>query len=68
MEGEFLLDALLERLTLFEGERVGLGNNGNNIDDIGQLLQNNDIDRLEAMRGQMGQSKGARREAKEWAG
>lgn len=51
MEGELLLDALLERLTLFEGERVGLGNNGNNVDDIGQLLQNNDIDGLEAMRG-----------------
>lgn len=52
MEGKLLLDALLERLTLFEGEGVGLGNNGNNVDDIGQLLQDNDIDGLEAMRGQ----------------
>jgi hypothetical protein len=52
VEGELLLDALLERLTLLEGERVGLGNNGNNVDDIGQLLQNNDIDGLETMRGQ----------------
>jgi hypothetical protein len=49
VEGELLLDALLERLALFEGEGVGLGNNGNNVDDIGQLLQNNDIDGLKTM-------------------
>lgn len=48
VEGEFLLDALLKGLALFEGEGVGLGNNGNNVDDIGQLLQNNDINGLEA--------------------
>lgn len=47
MERELLLDALLERLTLFESERIGLGNNGNDVDNIGQLFQNDDIDRLE---------------------
>lgn len=61
VEGELLLDALLEGLTLFEGEGVGLGNNGNNVDDIGQLLQNNDIDGLEAIRGQWISPKGLRR-------
>lgn len=48
MEAELLLDALLERQALFEGEGVGLGNYGNHIDDVGKLLQNNDIDGLEA--------------------
>lgn len=48
MEAELLLDALLERQALFEGEGVGLGNDWNHIDDIGKLLQNNDIDGLEA--------------------
>jgi len=48
VEGELLLDALLKRLALFKSEGVGLGNNGNNVDDIRQLLQNDDIDGLEA--------------------
>lgn len=49
VERELLLDPLLESLTLFEGERVGLGDDGDDIDDVGQLLQNNDIDGLEAV-------------------
>lgn len=48
MEGEFLLDSLLERLALLEGKRVGLGNHGNDIDDVGQLLQHNNVNGLEA--------------------
>jgi hypothetical protein len=47
VESELLLDTLLESLALFEGERVGLGDDGNDINDVGQLLQDNDIDRLE---------------------
>lgn len=47
VESELLLDALLESLALFESERVGLGDDGHDIDDVGQLLQDNDIDGLE---------------------
>jgi hypothetical protein len=47
VEGELLLDALLESQALFEGEGIGLGDDGDDIDDIGQLLQDNDIDGLE---------------------
>lgn len=47
VESELLLDTLLESLALFESERVGLGDDGNDINDVGQLLQDNDIDRLE---------------------
>lgn len=49
VEGELLLDALLELLALLEGERVGLGDDGNNVDDIGQLLQNDNVDGLEGV-------------------
>jgi hypothetical protein len=47
VEGELLLNALLESLALFEGEGIGLGDNGDDVDDIRQLLQDNDIDGLE---------------------
>ena len=47
MEGKLLLDALLELLALLECQAVGLGNDGDNVDDIGKLLQDNDINRLE---------------------
>lgn len=49
VEGKLFLDALLECLLLLEGERVGLGNDGNNIDDVGQLLEDDNIDRLEGV-------------------
>ena len=48
MESELLLDALLERQALFEGEGVGLGNDGNNVDNIGELLKDNNVNGLEA--------------------
>ena len=38
VEGELLLDSLLESSTLLHGERVRLRNDGDNIDDIGELL------------------------------
>lgn len=34
VERELLLDALLEGLSLLQSQRVGLGNNRNNVDDI----------------------------------
>lgn len=48
VESKLLLDPLLERLTLLEGEGVGLGDDGDDIDNVRQLLQNDDIDGLEA--------------------
>lgn len=47
VESKLLLDTLLESLALFEGKGVGLGDDGNDIDDVGELLQDNDIDGLE---------------------
>lgn len=47
VESKLLLDPLLECLALFEGEGVGLGDDGNDVDNVRQLLQNNDIDGLE---------------------
>lgn len=49
MERKFLLDSLLEHLAFLESERIGLGDHGNNIDDIRQLLQNNDVNGLESI-------------------
>lgn len=49
VESKFLLDALLERLALLQSHGVGLGNDGNDVDNIGQLLQHDDIDRLEGV-------------------
>lgn len=43
VESEFLLDSLLEGLALLEGQRVGLGDNRDDIDDVGQLLQDNNV-------------------------
>lgn len=50
VERELFLDTLLEGLTLLKGQGVGLGDNGNNVDDIGQLLQDDNIDGLETTR------------------
>lgn len=47
VESKLLLDALLESLALFKGEGIGLGDDWDDIDDVGQLLQDNDIDGLE---------------------
>lgn len=49
VEGEFFLDALFERQALIKSEGIGLGNNWNDIDDIGQLLEDNNIDGLKAV-------------------
>lgn len=47
VEGKLFLDSLLECLTLFEGKGVGLGDDGNNVDNVRQLLEHNDINGLE---------------------
>ena len=48
---ELLLDAILELLALLECERVGLCDDGHDVDSFAQLLENNDINRLEAVAG-----------------
>ena len=47
VESKLLPDALLESLSLLEGEGVGLGNDGDDVDNIGKLLQDNNVDWLE---------------------
>lgn len=47
VESKFLLDSLLECLALLEREGVGLGDNGNDINDVGQFLQNNNVNGFE---------------------
>jgi hypothetical protein len=59
VESKLLLDALLESLALLGGERVSLGNNRHNVDDIGQLLENNNIDRLQRVAGGLYEEKAA---------
>lgn len=47
VEGELLLNALFEGLALLKSQGVGLGDNGDDVDNVGQLLENDDIDGLE---------------------
>ena len=49
MEGELLLDAVLELLALLKRQRIGLGDDWNNVDSLAQLLENNNVNRLEAV-------------------
>ena len=49
MEGEFFLDTLLEGHALFEGQGIGLGDDGDDIDDVRELLQDHDVDGLETV-------------------
>lgn len=42
-------DPLFERLALFQCHRIGLGDDGNNVDDIGQLLQDDNINWLQTV-------------------
>lgn len=47
VEGELLLDALLESLALLEGQGVGLGDDGHHVDHVRQLLQHHNVNGLE---------------------
>lgn len=49
MESKFLLYALLEGAALFQGQGIRLGNDWNNVDNIGELLQDHDIDGLQGV-------------------
>lgn len=49
VEGELLLDAVLELLALLESERIGLGDDWHNVDGLAQLLEDDNVDGLEAV-------------------
>lgn len=49
VEGELLLYALLESTAFFEGQRVRLGDDWNDVDNIGKLLQYDDVDWFQSM-------------------
>ena len=51
VEGKLLLDAVLEQLPLLQCQTVRLGNDRHDIDRLAQLLQHDDINRLEGMTG-----------------
>lgn len=46
VESELLLDSDLESLALLKCQRIGLGDDWHNVDDIGELLQDDNIDWL----------------------
>lgn len=47
MESKLLLDSRLELLAFFEGQRVGLRDDGHNVDNVRELLKDNNIDRFQ---------------------
>lgn len=49
VEGELVSDSVLESLTLLQSQSVGLCNDGDDIDNLAQLLQDDDIDGLESV-------------------
>lgn len=49
MESEFLLDAVLELLALLKRKGVGLCDDWDNVDGLAQLLEDDNIDRLETV-------------------
>jgi hypothetical protein len=48
VESELLLDPFFECCALLESQRVGLSNNWYNVDNIGELLEDDNVDRFEA--------------------
>lgn len=51
VEGELLLDAVLEHLPLLQGQAVRLGDHGHDIDGLAQFLQYHNVDRLQRVSG-----------------
>ena len=49
MEGKFLPDALLEGLALFHGERIGLSDHRDDIDNVCKFLEYDNVNRFEAV-------------------
>jgi len=59
MEGELLLYPLLERRTLLQGQTVRLCNDRHNIHKLRKLLQDDDVDGLQAMTGRLDEEEAA---------
>jgi hypothetical protein len=59
MEGELLLDALLESLTLLQGQGVRLRNDWHNVDNLGELLQDDNVDGLKRVAGRLDEEEAA---------
>lgn len=53
VERKLLLDSFLERRTLLQCQGIRLRDNRNDVDDIGQFLENNDVDGLQGMAGRL---------------
>lgn len=51
VESKLLLDAILERLPLFQSQAIGFGNHWHHIDSLAQLLQYDDVNGLESVTG-----------------
>lgn len=49
VESKFVSDSVLESLTLLQGQSIGLCDDGNDVDNLAQLLQDNDVNRLEGV-------------------
>jgi hypothetical protein len=49
VEGKLLLDAVLELLALLKREGVGLCDDGDNVDSLAQLLENDNVDGLKTV-------------------
>ena len=47
MESEFLLDAILERLSLLESQAIRFRNDRHHVHGLAQLFQHHNVDRLE---------------------
>jgi hypothetical protein len=59
VECEFLLNSLLERSALFECEGIGLRDDWNNIDHIGELLQDHNVNGFEGVAGGLDEEEAA---------
>lgn len=49
MELELFLDSFLEGLAFLQGQGVRLGDDGDDVDNIGEFLENDDINGLETV-------------------
>ena len=49
VECKLLLDAVLEQLPLLQGETISLGDDGNHVDSLAQLLEHNNVDWLQCV-------------------
>lgn len=59
VEGKLLLDALLELSSLLQCQGVGFGNDGDDIDDVGQLLEDDNIDGLQRVASRLDEEQAA---------